>query len=80
MTNHFQFFEFLEIKKATIKIGDISITTLFFGAVIGSEKAKNGKARLAKPFLNVSNFLLPCIICNCWGKEQFVVNYMYPHR
>jgi len=31
------------------------ISTLCFGAAMGSEKAKNGRARLMKPFLNISN-------------------------
>lgn len=36
--------------------------TLCLGAAMGSEKAKNGKARFMKPFLNVSSFLWPCTI------------------
>lgn len=35
--------------------------TFDFGALIGSEKAKKGKAKLAKPFLNRSTFVCPWI-------------------
>ena len=34
----------------------------FFGAAMGSEKPKKGKARLTKPFLYASSFRLPSMI------------------
>ena len=44
-----------------------NIFTLFFLATIGSEKAKNGKAKFRKPFLYVSIFFCPWTI---WKKEK----------
>ena len=37
--------DILSYKKQTVPL------TLFFGAAMGSEKAKNGRARLQNPFL-----------------------------
>lgn len=38
------------------------VLTLCLGAAMGSEKAKKGRARFMKPFLNESSFLCPWII------------------
>ena len=38
-------------------------STFCFGAAIGSEKPKKGRARLMKPFLYDSTCLLPLAIC-----------------
>lgn len=44
--------------------------TFCFGAGTGSEKAKNGRARLIKPFLYNSSLLWPCTSCK---KNKFII-------
>ena len=42
----------------------VELQTCSFGGSIGSEKPKNGSARFTKPFLNLSSFVCPAMICS----------------
>jgi len=46
---------------SNLEMGKSLSLTLLFGADMGSEKPKNGRARLMKPFLYSSSFLWPWI-------------------